>query len=346
VRVVTKLFKVQRSLASIATRFAIAIAMLFASGTAAADDSDDAERLFREGQKLMEERLFGQACPKFEAAYAKDRALGTLINLAFCHKEQGAIWLAWLEFREAEVVATEKNASDRKEFAKQRLNELEKQLPKAVIDNPQKIPLTAVLVEDRKIPEAERSSVFAIEGGQRKFLFKARGKKATSALINITASKGEKAQHILLPSMEDGDDTPPPPPAKDPVEATKQPESVDANPGSTQRTIGWIAIGIGGVGLVVGTITGVQTLGSECANGKMCSDDQRSSAKSAGAIATVSFVVAGVAIVGGAALILTAGSSSTPPTKSAGASPTRPDVARINVTPSIGLRWAGLSGTF
>jgi hypothetical protein len=114
----------------------------------------DAERLFREGQKLMEERRYGEACPKFEAAYKKDGALGTLINLAFCHKEQGAIWYAWLEFREAEVKATELNRPERRDFAHARLTELEKNLPKVVIDNPRKVPLTEVLVEDRKVWEA------------------------------------------------------------------------------------------------------------------------------------------------------------------------------------------------
>ena len=57
-------------------------------------------------------------------------SLGTLINLAFCHKEQGASWYAWLEFREAEVKATELNRADRRDFAHARLVELEKQLPK------------------------------------------------------------------------------------------------------------------------------------------------------------------------------------------------------------------------
>src|SRR3954466_3222786 len=113
----------------------------------------DAERLFREGQKLMEERRYGEACPKFEQAYKKDGALGTLINLAFCHKEQGATWYAWLEFREAEVKATELSRPDRRDFAHARLTELEKNLPKVIIDNPKKVPLTEVLVEDRKVWE-------------------------------------------------------------------------------------------------------------------------------------------------------------------------------------------------
>ena len=92
------------------------------------DKDADAERLFREGQKLLEERRYGEACPKFEAAYKKDQQLGTLLNLAYCHKEQGATWLAWVEFKEAEVKATELKRNDRRDFARQRMAELEKSL--------------------------------------------------------------------------------------------------------------------------------------------------------------------------------------------------------------------------
>ena len=173
----------------------------------AQDREVDAERLFREGQKLLEERRFGEACPKFEAAYSKDHSLGTLINLAFCHKEEGALWYAWLEFREAEVKATELNRPDRRDFAKQRLTELEKQLPKVIIDNPRKVPLTDVLVEDRKVWEAERGAVFAAEVGTRRFIFKARGRKNGALLVNIV--KGEKLQHVTVPDMEEGSDEPP-----------------------------------------------------------------------------------------------------------------------------------------
>ena len=315
---------------------AVPLAMLFASGNATAQSQDaDAERLFREGQKLMEERRFGEACPKFEAAYTKDRQLGTLINLAFCHKEQGAIWYAWLEFREAEVKATELNRPDRRDFAKQRLAELEKQLPKVVLDNPQHMPLTDVLVEDRKVWEAERGAVFAVEAGQRKFVFRAKGKKQASALINVV--KGDKAQHVVVPDMEDGGgETPPPPPP--PTGGNTEPPkpeapSSDSHPGSTQKTIGWVGIGVGGVALAIGAFYGIKTFSSPCANGKKCPTADQTDANRSGTISNIAFVLAGIGVIGGGVLILTAPSA--PQTQ-----------AKIVVSPQIGAGWAGLTGTF
>src|SRR5207253_7042855 len=106
---------------------------VFAANAHAQDREADAERLFREGQKLLEERRYGEACPKFEQAYKKDNALGTLLNLAFCHKEQGAVWYAWLEFREAELKATDQNRTERRDFARKSLGELERSLAKAAV---------------------------------------------------------------------------------------------------------------------------------------------------------------------------------------------------------------------
>ena len=309
----------------------------------AQDREVDAERLFREGQKLLEERRFGEACPKFEAAYNKDHSLGTLINLAFCHKEQGAIWYAWLEFREAEVKANELNRPDRRDFAKQRLAELEKQLPKVIIDNPQKVQLTDVLVEDRKVWEAERGAVFAAEAGQRRFIFKARGKKNGALLITITS--GNKVQHVVVPDMEDGSDEPPPKPEPTPGEAPKPeaPVATQASDGSTQRTIGWIAIGVGGVAAIVGSIEGISTLSSPCSGGKTCAPDDKSSANTSATIADIGFIVAGLGIVGGIALIATAPSSAPPAPSSSSASSAR---STLTLTPRLGLGWASLSGTF
>jgi hypothetical protein len=328
------------------TKLGLALGLMLLTSSAAAQTAEqDAERLFREGQKLLEERRFGEACPKFEAAYAKDHSLGTLINLAFCHKEQGATWYSWLEFREAEVKATELNRADRRDFAHQRIAELEKQLPKLVIDNPKNLLLTDVLVEDRKVWEAERGAVFAAEVGERRFIFKARGKKPAATLISV--AKGDKVQHIAVPDMEDGAE---PAPAGDHAAAPAKPEAAatTSSSGSTQRTLGWVALGVGGVAALVGTIEGVSTFSSPCHGGKACTTDERDSANATGTVADISFVIAILAAGGGVYLLLTAppdAQAAAPPASARVTAPRR-DSARVTVTPHLGLGWASVSGTF
>lgn len=304
----------------------------------AQDKEADAERLFREGQKLLEERRFGEACPKFEGAYKKDGQLGTLLNLAFCHKEQGATWYAWLEFREAELKAAELGRNDRREFAHQHVVELEKQLPKVVVDNPRSMPLTEVLVEDRRVPGAEKGTVFAAEAGQRKLTFRATGKKPATALVTLT--KGDRPQHVAVPEMEEA--PPEPEPVKAAPDAEPAPDGVKAAPenpppNNTQRTLGFVALGVGGAALAAGAITGVMTLSSACAGtSDGCTASAKDSADTSAMISNVSFAVAGVGIVSGLVLLLTAPSSSG----------TSTEAPHASIEPRLGAGWAGLAGKF
>lgn len=309
------------------------------SGSALAQDKEaDAERLFREGQKLLEERRYGEACPKFEAAYKKDGQLGTLLNLAFCHKEQGATWYAWLEFREAELKAAELGRNDRREFAHQHVAELEKQLPKVVLDNPRSMPLTEVLVEDRRVPGAEKGTVFAAESGQRKLTFRATGKKQATALVTLT--KGDRPQHVAVPEMEEAPPEPEPvkpAPASEPASDALKPAPESSHASNTQRTLGFVALGVGGAALAAGAITGVMTLSSACAGtSDGCTASAKDSADTTAMISNVSFAVAGVGIVSGLVLLLTAPSSASGST----------ETSRASIEPRFGAGWAGLGGKF
>lgn len=325
---------------------ALGAAVLLVCGQAAAQDREaDAERLFREGQKLLEERRYGEACPKFEAAYRKDGQLGTLINLAFCHKEQGANWYAWLEFREAEIKATELGRPDRKDFVRKQLTLLEKNLPKVIVDNPRKEPLVEVLVEDKRVPEAERGAVFAAEPGERKFTFRAKGKKQATLLVPV--QKIDKIQHVTTPELEDAppEELAPPPAEPAPPEPAPQPErpAPEAPRGDTQRILSYGLLGLGAAAVGVGSVFGVMTLDNVCsgdgAKTPQCTADEKARGDRTGMISNVSFAVGGAALIGGVVLLLTAPSSS--PT--AGSAPPR---RRVAVTPELGAGWAGVRGTF
>lgn len=328
-------------------RAGFGLALVLATSAAAAQGSEqDAERLFREGQQLLEQRNFGLACPKFEAAYKIDQKLGTLINLAFCHKEQGSIWYAWLEFREAEVKATELNRNDRKEFVRQRLTELEKDdtLAKVIVDNPQRVPISEIQVEDRKVPEAERGALFVVEQGRRRFTFKVKGKKPATALVNV--ARGNRPQHVQLPELEDAPPEPPPVVEKPrPPERGTTPPVETSSAGSAQRIIGWVSFGVGGAVLVASAIPGISVLTSECTSGGCLSKPTNTDAqnaelkvkyddfKSQAGLATALVIIGSAVTITGLVLVLTAPSSSSTATA-------------VTVTPRIGAGWAGLTGTF
>src|SRR5579883_326916 len=67
---------------------------------ATAEDKATAEALFNEGKRLMNERKFGEACPKFLASQKLDPGVGTQLNLAVCYEANGQTASAWATFKE------------------------------------------------------------------------------------------------------------------------------------------------------------------------------------------------------------------------------------------------------
>ncbi|MCA9585973.1 MAG: hypothetical protein KC657_11500 [Myxococcales bacterium] len=326
--------------------------LAWAPEAAAQDSKADAERLFREAQTLLERGRYGEACPKFESSYKKDRQLGTLLNLAYCHKQEGRQWFAWLEFKEAELVAAAQGRKERVEFARARLAELEKTLPRAKLSLNKSVQLTQVLVEDRTVPDAENGAVFTMDPGERKIVFIAPGKKPATKLVNVT--KSDRPLKISVPDMEDAPPDAPPPavePDEPPLDKPKpeQPPADKPRDGSSQRTLAWVSFGGAAVAAGIGSVFGltavnkfaeVDPLRSVCRPGACSATDSaawtkiQEEASSAATVATIAFVAAGALAVTGVVLLVTA-----PPRDA-------PAKGGITVQPIVGLGFGAVRATF
>ena len=137
-----------------------------------------------------------------------------------------------------------------------------------------------------------------------------------------------------VPAVEDTTPTTPPPTTDIPPDATTSEKS---------HALTYVAFGVAGAGVLVGTITGILTLSKKSSAGctnDLCPSatwDDVNSAHSFATVSTVSFIVAGVgAAVGVLSLVL--GNDSTPSAS--------PPPAEARVTPWIGLGSAGVRGTF
>jgi hypothetical protein len=324
-----------------ALRSAAVLTLVLAAPFAHAQGSDkdaDAERLFNEAKKLMEEKKFAEACPKLESAYRKDQQQGTLLNLAYCHSEMGSKWLAWVEFREAESKATEKQ---RKDFAHEKMKELEKGLSRLIIDPQTRYELTEVYLEDRRIWDAEKGIPFYAEpNNNRKVIFHAKGKKPAILLISVGTPK-EKMQHIVVPEMADEEpivvappEAPAPSPPPPPRELTSE--------GAGQKTLA-VVLGAGGlVGVGVGTFFGLKTMLGSCADGARkpdgsgeCLAADRNDASTQAAISTIGFIAGGALLAGAVVVWILAPSGG-----KTGA------LVKPSITASVGPSWAGFQGHF
>jgi hypothetical protein len=105
---------------------------------------------------------------------------------------------------------------------------------------------------------------------------------------------------------------------------------------SSQKVVGFVALGVGGAGLVVGSIAGALAMGkkssldSSCANGKCPDQAPIDSYRSVATVSTVGFVVGVVGAGAGAILLITA----------------PPSTEHASVQPYIGLASAGAKVSF
>jgi len=172
---------------------------------------------------------------------------------------------------------------------------------------------------------------------------------------SITLAEGG-AQEISIKLEKDPSATAaatPPPGATPPAVVTTGPTPPPADtPAKKNNTLAYVALGVGGAGLVVGGITGFLALGKKgdlknCVDTR-CPSSQSSTLDSAKGMATISTVGFSVGFVGvglGIVLLLTGNSN-------ASASTAAPKVAKrepfgsVHVEPWVGTQSAGLSGSF
>ena len=110
------------------------VATLAASSPALASDPAAAEALFQAGKGLMDKKNYAEACPKFEASYKLDPAIGTLLNLADCHEKQGLLARAWVDWGEARDKAKREGDKPRADLASRRQTSLEPRVPKITVN--------------------------------------------------------------------------------------------------------------------------------------------------------------------------------------------------------------------
>jgi len=146
--------------------------------------------------------------------------------------------------------------------------------------------------------------------------------------------------------------TPPPPVAATPI-VTAGPTAPPADTAPKKsNTLAYVALGVGGAGLVVGGVTGFLALGKKgdlkgCEGTKCPSSQQDTldSAKSMATVSTVGFTVGFVGVGLGVVLLLTGnsnGSARLSPSKVAKREP----LGHVHVEPWVGTQSAGVTGTF
>ena len=274
-----------------------------------------AEELFRQGQTLMQEKRYAEACPKLAESQRLDPGTGTLLNLGVCHEREGKLATAWAEYNEVITFAQRDGRQDRVAYAKERIQAVEPRLARLKIELAPgaETPGLEIRLDGNLVGRPALGVAAPVDPGPHEVSASAPGKRAWKS--SAIAPDGAGSVAILVPVLEDAPAEETAPAA--PVVATQGSPSADQRPsdGKTQRVVAYVLGGVGIVGIGVGTVFGLNAISKNkesnengC-NGNECTSaaaETRRDAQSAGTISTVAFVVGGAALAGGVVLFFTA----------------------------------------
>jgi hypothetical protein len=306
-----------------------ALAGVAHEGVARADDGGAAQALFDKAVADLDAGRVDAACPGFAESQRLDPRAGTLFALADCEAAQGKIASALGHYHEyigwVSRLADDQQArhAERVGLARAQVEALQGKVPTLVLALSPSAPAGMIVERDGVVLQGAALGVaLPIDPGDHVVVARAPGAPEERTTVNIAIGDAKRLELPFRPA--------PPPPTAPPAIITEktalvtepEPESEPAandDSGATQRTLGYVASGVGLVGLVVGAVTGALvierkgTVDEEC-TGHVCSKAGKQAADSGQTLAAVSTIAFGVGLAGavtGVTLILTAPSDAT-----------------------------------
>lgn len=320
-----------------------------------AADISAARALGQEGVKLAESGNCAEALDKLARAEKIFHAPTTLARLGECQVQLGKVVEGTENLNRVVREQLAPNAPQAfvaaQERAKKLLPEAKAKIAKLkiAVAAPGDAELT-VKVDGEPVPLANLNTNRPMDPGEHLVEASAPGYLPASAKVRLAEGGVDSVALTLEPDPNAPKRTaqapavaPPPQEPQTPAPADTAPPAEDQP--SKSKVPAFIALGVGAVGLGVGTVFGLSAiskkddLDASCQN-KVCPGNQQDtidSAKTAGTISTVGFAVGAVGLGVGAYLLLTSGSGSASAT--VGKSPR-------TVQPLLGLGSLGVRGTF
>jgi tetratricopeptide (TPR) repeat protein len=233
-----------------------------------ATDSATAESLFNEALTLLDRKKPAEACPKLEASQRLDPGVGTLLYLADCYQQMGRSASAWATFREAAYMAKDRK-DDREPMAIENARSLEPKLSYLTVEV---TPPTGVVLEIKRdgkpMADALWNTAIPVDPGSHTVEVSAPGKKPWSTTLKI--AEGPRQESVVVPALEDA-----PAPLVSAPASTPPPVELDRSAGmSTQKTLGWVLLGVGSAGLITSGVLALLARGDNNDASAECRPDR------------------------------------------------------------------------
>lgn len=297
--------------------FACLFATAHAGAQAGASDKAAAEALFDQGMALMAKSQFTEACKRFERSQAVDPGLGTMLYLADCYERVGRTASAWALFREAASMASAAGQQERAAAGASRAASLKPKLSYLTVSVAKANRVQGITVHrgDSLLADSLWGIALPVDPGDHILRVEAPGFVSLESTVSVAGDGAQVSFDAprLVASAAPQDEAPPSVPPSltpsGPVESDIElntTESTEA-PGSTQRVVGLIVAGAGGVSVAVGAAFGIHAIAQnrkalDSCDSELCSTSQgvdfTDKARSAANVSTVMWT-AGVALITG-----------------------------------------------
>lgn len=177
----------------------VLVSLLFVATAHAQSGSAQAEQMFRDGKRLMQEQKYAEACAAFEASQKLDPLPTTLLNLADCREKNGQYASAWGLFLEAER-QTRGDSSQRAfaKTAKERAAKLEPRLSYLIINVPDESQVDGLTISRNGEPVEPLTwnRALPIDGGEYVIEGKAPGHEPWSTKVTVGAEKDKESVDV------------------------------------------------------------------------------------------------------------------------------------------------------
>ena len=310
----------------------VASALSFVSSSAHAGDPAAAREQVKLGYQLAQDGKCEEAIPHFVESLRLDTKAITLINLAACEEKTGKLADALGHWVEARSRAQAENNAAIEEEAEKKAKALEAKVPKLTLSLAGAPADIEVLRDGVTLGAASMGVPLPVNPGAHVLVVKS--KKFEDTTESVTIAEGEQKRVELKVGTVKKAVVAPPAPVTGP--------GPEGEPKGVSPLV-FAGFGVAVVGIGVGAVTGIMTLGkgsdakTACPGGACTSSqavDDAKSGKTLGTISTIAFAVGGV----GAAVGIYGLFFAKPKASAAPAS------ASIDVT--VGPMGGGVRGTF
>jgi hypothetical protein len=281
--------------------------------------SIEAETLFNQGDALMKQGKYAQACDAFDASNRLEQRAGTLIRLGECRERTNELASAWSAYKDA---LTRAKDPKKKEIANGKVKELEPRLSSLTISvaKPSRIDGLVITKNGQSLESALWSVPVPVNGGTYTIVARAAGKDDWKTTITVGAEKDAKT--VDVPVLKDATTAP----ASNPITAPTQDDDEQPAEGpspsmfTTKRKIA-VGLAAGAVaGIAVGIVFGRQSKAKQddanalCPQPDSCAQADQANAlikdaRSSAIRADIAFGIGGAAAIGAAVLWFTGAQS-------------------------------------